>query len=203
MVSINIYMKSCLGRLRRSKGFTLIELLVVIGILGVLAAALVATIDPFEQLKKADDSKIKNMVVEFQNGNIRYYTTHTAFPWNDSGSAVAACTAIGGADITALSLMDDGGVANAMTACIGAAGTSNTLIGEGELKTAFTSNTNDLERVRVSWDFDNQGGLIVCYAPTSKSQKASPETLYDNKGDPQVGCPNASAVDGLCWWCSR
>ena len=44
-------------------GFTLIELLVVIGILGILAAALVATIDPFEQLKKADDAKIKNIAV--------------------------------------------------------------------------------------------------------------------------------------------
>ena len=33
------------------KGFTLIELLVVIGILGILATSLIATIDPFEQLR--------------------------------------------------------------------------------------------------------------------------------------------------------
>ena len=47
-----MYMRNYLSRLfKNSKGFTLIELLVVIGILGVLAAALIATIDPFEQIK--------------------------------------------------------------------------------------------------------------------------------------------------------
>jgi len=33
-----------------NKGFTLMELLIVIGVLGILAAGLLAAIDPFEQL---------------------------------------------------------------------------------------------------------------------------------------------------------
>ena len=37
----------------QNKGFTLIELLIVIALLGALAVGLLATIDPFEQLKKA------------------------------------------------------------------------------------------------------------------------------------------------------
>src|SRR3990167_4073205 len=66
---------------KTSEGFTLIELLVVIGILGILASALVATIDPFEQLKKGQDANVKNALVEYINANVRYYTTHNVFPW--------------------------------------------------------------------------------------------------------------------------
>ncbi|OGH07962.1 MAG: hypothetical protein A2W22_06870 [Candidatus Levybacteria bacterium RBG_16_35_11] len=193
-------MKTCLSKLKSVRGFTLIELLVVIGILGILAAALVATIDPFEQLKKADDSKIKNMVVEFQNANIRYYTTHTSFPWNDSNSAVAGCTGIGGADISGQPLSVAG-----LLACIGDEGVANTLIGEGELKPSFTSNENDLDRVFVEWSaaVGDENELTVCYAPTSKSQRASEETKYDVHGFEDgsgLSCPNQ---DGTCYWCTK
>ena len=37
--------------MKRNFGFTLMELLIVIGVLGILAAGLLAAIDPFEQLK--------------------------------------------------------------------------------------------------------------------------------------------------------
>ena len=47
------------------KGFTLIELLIVIALLGALAVGLLATIDPFEQLKKGRDTSKKNTVSEF------------------------------------------------------------------------------------------------------------------------------------------
>ncbi|MSU26267.1 MAG: type II secretion system protein, partial [Candidatus Levybacteria bacterium] len=67
---------------QKNKGFTLIELLVVIGILGILVATLVATINPFEQIKKASDSNTKNVAVEYLNANIRYYTNHTEFPFD-------------------------------------------------------------------------------------------------------------------------
>jgi prepilin-type N-terminal cleavage/methylation domain-containing protein len=72
MFKLSIYMKKYLSTFKTQAGFTLIELLVVIGILGILAAALIATIDPFEQLKKANDSSVKNVAVEFVNSNIRY-----------------------------------------------------------------------------------------------------------------------------------
>ena len=41
-----------MNTVRIQKGFTLIELLIVIALLGSLAVGLLATIDPFEQLKK-------------------------------------------------------------------------------------------------------------------------------------------------------
>lgn len=181
-----------------SKGFTLIELLVVIGILGILAAALVATIDPFEQLKKADDSKIKNIAVEFQTANVRYYTTHGAFPWNDLNNTNTDCTGItwGGA----VQLDQDPG----MLDCIDGS-TGSSLTGEGELKKAFATNLTDLNKVSITWDSSDATNLIVCFSPTSKSQKAAPDTRYNQDGsdaDP-ANCPKATAPDGTCYWCTR
>lgn len=183
-----------LSKRSESKGFTLIELLVVIGILGILAAALVATIDPFEQLQKANDSKIKNMTVEFINANVRYYTTHNAFPWNDAASNNAACVGLGGALFTAAKLNGA-----EMLDCIAA------LIEEGELKSGFSSNVNDLAKVLVTWNPADATDVVVCFGPTSKSQKASPEAIYNNDGTaaPPATCPNANAPDGTCFWCTR
>ena len=88
-------MRNFLKLFKRDSGFTLIELLVVIGILGVLAAALIATIDPFEQIKKAQDSNTKNAAVEFNDALLRYYATHNAFPWElfPAGAGCDAATA--------------------------------------------------------------------------------------------------------------
>ncbi len=197
-------LKKLLGLSKQSAGFTLIELLVVIGILGVLAAALVATIDPFEQLKKANDSKIKNIVVEFQNANVRYFTTHTSFPWDDTNSTNTNCTGIGAADVIASPLNTSPGLLN----CLGNPTTNGSLIAEGELKSAFTTNLNDLKLVLVTWKLADKQALVVCFAPTSKSQKASGETIYKSDGsDNSIAgggvCPNANAVDGVCYWCTR
>jgi len=56
MIIINKRMKNYFKSLTNGKGFTLIELLVVIGILGVLAAALLVTIDPLEQFARGRDA---------------------------------------------------------------------------------------------------------------------------------------------------
>lgn len=179
------------------KGFTLIELLVVIGILGILAAALVATIDPFEQLKKASDSKIKNIAVEFQTANVRYYTTHGAFPWNDPGNSDANCIGL-----EALSPFSTSLDTVEMGACI-----QNSLIAEGELKQSFDTNPADMEKVYVNWDASDSTNMIVCFGPESKSQKAAPDALYTSTGALNASCPNANQPSGnpatSCHWCTQ
>ncbi len=50
------------NNLRNRVGFTLIELLVVIGVLAVIAAGVIALIDPTEKLRQANDVKAQNDV---------------------------------------------------------------------------------------------------------------------------------------------
>lgn len=172
------------------KGFTLIELLVVIGILGILATALVATIDPFEQLRKAQDSNIKNALVEYLNANLRYYTTHNAMPWAPTASGGYANCGGNTNAISGVTLNSVGNGANCLTA----------LISDGELKTTFSTATNITKEILVSGT-SNQ--VTACYLPQSKSQQRDPESKYNASGTATTGCKSQDAASGTnCHWCA-
>lgn len=186
MSIINTYMRNYIKSLKSTVGFTLIELLVVIGILGVLAAALIATIDPFEQLKKAQDANVKNTAVEFVTANIRYYTTHNVLPWADT--AVVGCS--GGTNPTAMTLG-----AAAATGCL------NALIADGELKSGFTTVTSILTSIVVS---GTTNGVTACFDPQSKSQDRDPNTKFNSAGVAVAGCVAQTAGGSTtCYWCSQ
>lgn len=184
------------------KGFTLIELLVVIGILGVLASALVATIDPFEQLKKANDSNTKNALVEYLNANVRYYTTHNTFPWDTVANGGTACNdAAQAASIPPSALtwptisINDA----PLSAC------TTTLISEKELKTGFGTATDVLKEIYVTYSA-TENTLVGCFRPQSTSQRKSKQTIYTKDGG-DVATPT-TACEGYggatqCYWCTK
>lgn len=170
---------------KKNKGFTLIELLVVIGILGILAAALVATIDPFEQLKKATDANVKNTAVEYFSANIRYFTTHNALPWD--------LTTNGGTDCNT-GVVDPVGVPITTGTCL------STLISQGELKQAFTTATAIINKIYVS---ETNNNLIVCYLPASKSQQKEANTKYTSAGVLTTTCKSQPGGTNDCYWCTQ
>lgn len=180
MIIISIYMKSFLKNLRINAGFTLIELLVVIGILGVLAAALIATIDPFEQIKKANDTNSKNTTVEFINANIRYYTTHGKLPW-ETGQ-ITGCASTG-------TSLNDASAQNCITG----------LIAEGELKSAFNNASSVLQTINYTGSTSN---VVACYKPSSKAGQKDPNTIYNSAGTSTTGCKSAGGSTD-CYWCSQ
>ena len=215
-------MRNYLRLFKRDKGFTLIELLVVIGILGVLAAMLVATIDPFEQIKKAQDSATQNTAVEFQDAMIRYYTAQTGFPWESSSSNGTDCLAnvtasltppVGGAGGTlkavGLDTLDTGSPA---TGCV------SELITTGELKTGFLTQQGILKKVFVSSPDLSQKTILVCYLPLSKAGQNDKNANWkaDDNSTPTkwtqetlkagATCPaNGAVFDATheCWWCTE
>jgi prepilin-type N-terminal cleavage/methylation domain-containing protein len=222
MSNIDIYMKEFIESLKkllkRKKGFTLIELLVVIGILGVLAAMLVATIDPFEQIKKANDSKVQNTAVEFTSANIRYYTSQNGFPWDNTNVDGTACAAafspayVPGTSTTiapqSLDKLDSGSPAH---------GCLTELITTGELKSSFTSIVGVLNNVWVSMPDVVNRHLLVCYLPLSKAGqkdinanwKLTGGTILAPTGWAQDDavtkyCPSMGGpTTHVCFWCTQ
>lgn len=87
------------------RGFTLIELLIVIAVIGVLAAGVVAAINPLKRINQANDSKIKNDIGQIATALQAYYTTNQLYPsalsaLATSGELKLVPTAPGGSSYT-------------------------------------------------------------------------------------------------------
>jgi len=65
---------------KKSRGFTLIELLVVIAVLGVLAAIVIAAVNPVEQLARGRDASRTSGVVSLGKALQNYYTQKGTWP---------------------------------------------------------------------------------------------------------------------------
>lgn len=163
-----------------NKGFTLIEILIVIALLGALAVGLLATVDPFEQLKKGTDTSIRNTTSEVYNAAIRYYSVKNAFPWVSDVNGVSLGDAI---------------FTNA------GSGYLNLVISAGELKPEFIQlaggNLNSIYITSTSVGNVRQN-VTVCFLPGSKSFKNDTNTKYDVSGNVPTSCPSAG-----CYWCIK
>jgi len=165
------------------RGFTLIELLIVIALLGALAVGLLATIDPFEQLKKGRDTSQRNTVSELYNAILRYYSIKGYFPWNTASTT----------NVTS------GQVFNDFSSSV------DELIAVGELKARFmdlagSGNLNKLYIYSPSAEH-----AAVCFMPESRSFQADANTIYDQSGITSSGfgssCLGGGGTSQTCFYC--
>lgn len=156
-------------------GFTLIELIIVIALLGALAIGLLATIDPFEQIKKGRDTSIRNTVAEIYNANLRYYATRGEFSWGTGTTFTAAPATTMSSDI-------------------------NALVNAGELKDRFfeLAGSSNLTRMLITSTAADQ--IAVCFQPESKAFQQDPVTVYGSGGLTAAGCKSAGGTAD-CFLC--
>lgn len=67
-------------RLKANFGFTLIELIVVVGIVSIMASAVMAVLDPFQQVLKARDARVKSDLAQIQKTLESYYQDNGSYP---------------------------------------------------------------------------------------------------------------------------
>lgn len=173
------------------KGFTLVELLIVIALLGALAVGLLAALDPFEQLKKGDDTGIRNTVSEIHGAVIRHYAVTGVMPWS-------SYTYTDGK----LSLRDVGGT-NFSSAGL------QYVVSSGELKRDFSTLAgNKLSQIYMDGTTES---VTVCFKPMSKSFRSDMNTKYrtDLSGggafleDTSRNCGDTSLPSFSCFWCIK
>ncbi len=180
-----------------SKGFTLIELLIVIALLGALAVALLAALDPLEQIKKGTDTGVRNTVSEIHSSIVRYTSLQGGqLPFTGTLPFQAVGTNTAGVAHIALQKVID----------------------QGELKSDFMQlSGKQLESVFMTGI--NESGVVVinvCYAPTAKSFKTDLNTKFyvadsasgsvTESGTAAADCPQASGTNAggnICYWCVR
>lgn len=149
------------------KGFTLVELLIVIALLGVLAAAVLAAINPLEQANRARDTRMKSDASQMLASIDRYFVAQEKFPWVTSGDVTNNDAAYG--FITA---QDDGAGICATSGCTA----DGSIITNNELKTEFRNRdfvkaTVDVELLYIGKATGASSSVYACWVPKSKSDR--------------------------------
>src|SRR5258706_11474557 len=85
-------MRSLFLKLKLREGFTLLELIVITGIIGILAAGLLAILNPFSQIQKAQDGRRKSDLSQVQKALEAYYQDHQAYPSNTASFQINGAT---------------------------------------------------------------------------------------------------------------
>jgi prepilin-type N-terminal cleavage/methylation domain-containing protein len=171
---------------RKSYGFTLIELIIVIAVIGILATAVLAAINPVEQIRKANDSGKRSDASEFLNGVERYFATFQCYPWQyvdggDCGTAVPAADT--------MASMKTGSAQGAVNFGL------NELVAKNELKAQYATRKG-LDKLFVSQDSNDL--VHVCFIPESKTFRALATKQRDGETAGCSGYTNSASSCHIC-----
>lgn len=162
--------RKLLARLSRSQaGFTMIELLIVITILGILAVAVLAAINPIEQINRSRDTASRGDAEQLLSAINRYYAFNGFYPWQtgaaDTGNADLAWSEF---DSTLTDSSTDCTVAEKLSTV---AGVDCNAASSGELQNTFITRIT-AATYNPLFVFNNGSAgdsTYVCFAPVSNA----------------------------------
>lgn len=146
------------ARMKNSHGFTMIELLVVIAVIGILAVAVLSSINPIEQINKGRDTGRRSDIEQLINATDRYYAIQAFYPWNrTTGTYTAASTD----PDTLFQFNPNGGNWNFL----------DDLVTTAEVKQGFVNRVENESMIYLRKEAVSNATLYGCFVPTSYAFK--------------------------------
>ncbi len=182
--------------MKSSKGFTLIELLIVIAVLGILAVAVLAAINPIEQINRSRDTGSRSDAEQLIGGIDRFYATNGFYPWQTDPNDPEI---IGPIDVGA-GFVDDMGAS--VLDKLSQAGTE-------ELKGSFTTRIVAASyNTLLVYNAGTAGSsTYICFKPKSGAFQTEAESRCNVSGVPDdfpdaaTYCPVGCAATKDCFSC--
>ena len=178
------------------KGFTLVELLIVIALIGVLAVAVLAAINPLEQLNRARDTGMESDASQLLAAIDRYYATQEKFPWQTVDP-----TNYPTPDTPLLITSAQAQIVGVCAATCAGAGNDGILLGQYELKSEFRNRkfittTSPMNELYLGKLLGASSSVYACWVPTSKAKRV--KATHDTGSIPTAAdtCDPAAATWG-------
>lgn len=204
-------------KIKSQAAFTMIELLIVIAILGILAVAVLAAINPIEQINRGRDTGSRSDSEQLLSSIDRFYAYKGYYPWvtNPNDNDVLAWRGVAGdADITLesgsiLAWADNGTPSPCYVLDKIADGNeTETCDGTNEVKRSFVDKVTktDYNHLYVYYNGDPGSSLYVCFKPQSGAmQEDAASRCGDESGsglpDDLLGAAAQVCADGEEYIC--
>jgi len=175
-----------LSKVKSQMAFTMIELLIVIAILGILAVAVLAAINPVEQINRGRDTGSRSDAEQLLSAIDRFYAYKGYYPWTtnpNNDSALPWRGVAGDATISFTGGSIDAWGDDATTPCyvldkIANGNADESCVGTNEVKRSFIDKItkSDYNHLYVYFSGDAGDSLYVCFKPQSGAMQEEATT---------------------------
>jgi len=188
--------------MKRIKGFTMIELLIVIAVLGVLAIAVLAAINPIEQINRGRDTGSRSDAEQLLSAIDRYNASQMLWPWQDVATDPVPLT-----PLLAVTTTYPAGTSCPMLDNLAKDDASGAICpGTDEVKASFVNRITSLTYNLLNIEFGGSAGdsVYICFNPQSGSfaqeadRRCGGTLPTDFPGAACGTCPASVGTHGNC-----